>query len=342
MVKKKVAVCILNFNGHQDTIECIDSILEVEGLQNITIMVLDNGSKIDSLKALRNYFMLIDKKTSHLIADVTLEEFKQIKPMDYEIILVESDENYGFAGGNNKLIEVTLNNPYEYVLLLNNDTKLIQNTITHVQNILENTSDYDVATTNVVYYAKPDVTWNAGGRIYLGNRKYFSTNFVNSKLRSGMNIIPCTFISGCFMMIRANVLKTHGVLTEKFFFGEEDYEFALRMKANKIKMCSVLNHKVYHKVNATIKNYEDNDLTLRRALCTNLNRFVNMKFYYGANKWWLWRLLSSFYIFCSMTLRGKKHPLRTFKYLRVLNKLAIDYDVVDKKMFFRILNGEFI
>ena len=44
----KLAIILLNWNGHEDTVECIESIRENEE-QLFTIFLLDNGSKPESV-----------------------------------------------------------------------------------------------------------------------------------------------------------------------------------------------------------------------------------------------------------------------------------------------------
>jgi len=93
-VQPMVAIIILNWNGLQDTIECLQS-LRASTYRNVRIWVLDNGSREDPSLALANF---------------------------PEITLLRSAENLGFAGGNNYAAEIALAEQPDYILLLNNDT----------------------------------------------------------------------------------------------------------------------------------------------------------------------------------------------------------------------------
>ena len=90
----KIAVVLVNYNGLSDTLDCIDSLYK--STVPLKVIVIDNASKDDE-----TYFV------SQKYPDVKV--FRQ-------------EENLGFAGGNNIGIRWALDNGYEYIALLNNDT----------------------------------------------------------------------------------------------------------------------------------------------------------------------------------------------------------------------------
>lgn len=90
-----VYIIILNWNGWQDTVECVVSCLNLRH-DNCRILIVDNGSTDGSETFLRKRFP------------------------DTE--LIQTGENRGFAGGNNIGISHAMANGADYVWLLNNDT----------------------------------------------------------------------------------------------------------------------------------------------------------------------------------------------------------------------------
>lgn len=100
--KDSVLAVILNFNGWEETLVCIDSILK-QTYKNIHIMLIDNGSKDESLEQLNKYNHN-DKITFH-----------------------KEPINLGFAGGVNVGIKYAIQNSYTYVALINNDAILTDN-----------------------------------------------------------------------------------------------------------------------------------------------------------------------------------------------------------------------
>ena len=96
MKSPKVAIIILNWNGLDDTIECLDSLQDIV-YPNYEVIIVDNGSQGDDVIAIEQGY----------------GSYVQI---------IENQINLGFAGGNNVGIKYALRNDNEYILLLNNDT----------------------------------------------------------------------------------------------------------------------------------------------------------------------------------------------------------------------------
>jgi GT2 family glycosyltransferase len=92
-----VLIVVLNWNGIEDTEKCLDS-LRRQTYENFKILVVDNGSKDDSLERLRK----IEKKND-------------------TISLVVNEFNKGFAGGVNTGIKYALKQDFDAVALFNND-----------------------------------------------------------------------------------------------------------------------------------------------------------------------------------------------------------------------------
>ena len=91
----KVSIIVLNWNGRNDTLECLESVERIE-YPNFDVVVVDNGSNDDSVAAIHAKFP--------------------------EITLLETGKNLGYAGGNNVGIHHALQQNANYILLLNNDT----------------------------------------------------------------------------------------------------------------------------------------------------------------------------------------------------------------------------
>lgn len=89
-------VCIANYNGEQFLAECIDSVLEQEGVPgSVEIIVHDDDSTDSSVSLIRS-------------------RYSQVK-------LLVSDDNVGFCVSNNRMVAVARGN---FILLLNNDAIL--------------------------------------------------------------------------------------------------------------------------------------------------------------------------------------------------------------------------
>lgn len=91
-------IIVLNWNGIDDTIKSVDSLL-LQTYDNFHILVIDNGSSDNSKDTLERY----QKKHSD------------------KVEAIYNPKNFGFAGGVNTGIEWALNSDYEYIALFNSD-----------------------------------------------------------------------------------------------------------------------------------------------------------------------------------------------------------------------------
>ncbi len=91
----KVVALILNFNGLQDTISCVESLRRCEG-GAVSILVIDNAS-----------------------TDGSCETLQALRP---HVDLIRNPENLGYAGGMNVGLIHAAGAGFRYALLLNSDT----------------------------------------------------------------------------------------------------------------------------------------------------------------------------------------------------------------------------
>ncbi len=96
----EASVIILNFNGEHVIETTIDSVLSSKVKFSFEVIVVDNHSQDNSKKVLKKY-----------------QDYSNVK-------LLFLDANYGFAGGNNRGIDIARG---DYVVLLNNDCPVESN-----------------------------------------------------------------------------------------------------------------------------------------------------------------------------------------------------------------------
>lgn len=263
-------VVILNWNGAADTVRCIES-LSRQTLPGLHVVVVDNGSRDDSVARIRTW------SSDHGVA----------------VKVIENGANLGFAAGCNIGIRHALDDGADYVLLLNNDTELAPNVLEILIGFMELHRDY-AAVTGQIRYADRPVIWNCGGYLtWFGSRKYlFGEQPVEHVPQTGWRRI--SFITGCAALVRASVFRDHGLLTERFFFGEEDYDFSLRLKRAHLGVACCLDAVVHHRVGSSIDRAAP-PVALGRYYVYYLNRFIDMRDNYPRPVWWVWRWASLAY-----------------------------------------------
>src|SRR5206468_7870337 len=137
-----------------------------------------------------------------------------------------------------------------------------------------------------IRYYEPDTRiQNCGGDLtYFGSRKYkFANQNVSALPRSESS--PITFITGCALLFKHSVT---GPLSEDFFFGEEDYEFSLRLRRLGLEMACVHTAAIYHKVGTSIKR---SSKPLGAIAVHYASRLIDTRNYYSRLRWHATRLL---------------------------------------------------
>lgn len=290
-----VAIVILNWNGHEDTIACLESLYKMD-YEDFFIIIGDNGSKDDSLGIIEKWCIDNYRKISkHQIGDIQQSTVKQ-----GEIILYDLKENHGFARGNNLMIKYIRNLTPQYYFLLNNDTEVKSDFLTLLVNYADNHPQYSLLTPQIRLFFKQSHVWNCGGEINFGIRKYHYVNRPYAEIKE-KDIIKCTFVTGCAMLINDTVLNIDNELfTENFFFGEEDFELSLRLRKEGKSMICYLPSIIYHKVGRSTRKAG----SLRRSYVYYLNRFTDIRHYYSKYKFALWEFFYIPYVFLSIIREG--------------------------------------
>jgi GT2 family glycosyltransferase len=219
----KVAIIILNWNGYQDTVECLKSLQKIT-YSNSEIIVVDNGSENDDYLKLKNEFS--------------------------DLILIRSENNLGFTGGNNLGIKFALKNQADFVLLLNNDTLVEPNFIEPLLNLFDKFNDIGITAPQINYFNEPNKIWTSGGKInkLRGSGFAYSDKYDDGKSYENKNV---TFVSGCCMLIRRSVLDKVGLFDDNFFLYVEDVDLCCRTIKAGYQILVSSNSKIFHKVSSS-------------------------------------------------------------------------------------------
>lgn len=263
-----VAIMILNWNGWQDSIACLES-LSKSDYDEFFVVLGDNGSTNNSKEEISSFCNLRGIDSNWIKIGDTLPEIANRK-----VYLYDLQSNYGFAKGNNILIQLVATHKPDYYLLLNNDTEVEPGFLTELINYQSSHTCIKVLTPLIYYYSDKTRIWNAGGRLLWGIRKYHYADSTDVGAKE-KEFIPCSFVTGCALLCTQDVLlENNKLFTESFFHGEEDFDFSLRMKDKGIKMGCVTSSIIYHKVGRSSGSI-GNKIGL--TYCYYLNRFIDLR-----------------------------------------------------------------
>jgi len=266
----KVAIIVLNWNGWRDTIECLESLQRIT-YPNYQVIVVDNGSTDDSVEKIKAWargeipveskFFEYDpsRKPVQWIecnrATVEAGEFAEAQklielPSDRRLVLIQTEENLGFAGGNNVGIQYALGQGMPYIWLLNNDTITLPNTLTLLVRQSIMSPKLGIISPKICYYSNPDHIWFAGGKLRLLRAAGYNLGL--GKLNGGCysGLAPCTFITGCGMLIKCQVIESIGLLDPLYFLYGEDVDFSWRAIKDGWDLTTHLDAVIYHKVSS--------------------------------------------------------------------------------------------
>lgn len=228
-MNKKVAIIILNWNGLEDTNECLESVKKNK-FKNYKIFLIDNGSSDDSIK-----------------------KFKQIKDKKIELIL--NQNNLGFALANNLAIKRVLDLGFDYFLLLNNDTIVDKNFLLKLLDSIENDKKVGVVSPIVFNYYNKNILGetDSPGRFNLkkGGGEPWDDDL--QKMKHKKNSFSVDYTSASCWLVRSSIIKKSGYFNEKFFSYGEEVDLALRIQKEGYKFLVNPLAKIWHKGAASSK-----------------------------------------------------------------------------------------
>lgn len=195
-VNPLVYIILVNYKGFEDTVECVKSLDNIN-YDNYKIIIVENSSGDE--EKLKNSAFLNSRAT-----------------------IMYSDMNGGFSAGNNIGINKAMEESAEYVLLLNNDTVVDRELLNELVSTAQNNPKAGIITGDIYYFSQKERLWYSAGSYDRAKGKTIMVNETNS---------PCevSFVCGCLMLIRAEVIKNIGVLSDDFFLYSEDTEYGCRV-----------------------------------------------------------------------------------------------------------------
>ncbi len=211
--KYKISVIVVNYNVEFFLEQCLNSVKKA--LENVSgeVFVVDNNSIDGSVEMVRLKFP--------------------------EINLIANKDNRGFSKANNQAIEISQG---DYILLLNPDTVVEEDTFLKVISFMDNHPDAGglgvrmldgkgvflpeskrgLPTPTVAFYkifglSKLFPKSKKFGQYHLGHLNELETNEVD-------------ILSGAFMLMRKEALNKVGLLDETFFMYGEDVDLSYRIQ----------------------------------------------------------------------------------------------------------------
>ncbi len=215
----KLSIVIVNYNVKHFLEQCLYSVQEAQkecdtlfGKNSTEVFVVDNDSQ-----------------------DASCEMLKETFP---EVKLIENKKNVGFSTANNQAIKISHG---EYILLLNPDTLVAEDTFTKTINFMDKHEDAGGLGVKMID--------GKGNFLPESKRSFPSPSISFYKMFGLASIFPKSqkfgkyhltylskdethkvdVLSGAFMMMRKETLDKSGLLDENFFMYGEDIDLSYRI-----------------------------------------------------------------------------------------------------------------
>ena len=192
----KLSIITINYNGLKDTCELIDSIPFNNDLE---VIVVDNASTQDE-------------------ASIISERYPQVK-------VIRSQQNLGFAGGNNLGIKEAKGN---YILLINNDTYFKEFNIDSLINRLESSDRIGIVCPKLRF------AWGNNPIQYAGYTPLSSITVRNQAIGFGEEdhgqydtAHPTPYAHGAAMLIKREAIEKVGLMPECYFLYYEELDWSM-------------------------------------------------------------------------------------------------------------------
>ncbi|MEN6290584.1 MAG: glycosyltransferase family 2 protein [Methanobacterium sp.] len=253
-----VTIIIMNWNGWENIIECLQYLFQIN-YPNYDVIIVDNHSEDDSLSKIRQYCTELNFKSDFdhkcvELLEFTENEFKSAKNMEKgayasyvnkKLVLIKNEDNYGFAEGNNRGIQFALHmfNP-EYILLLNNDTIVDKNFLNELVNVAEH--DENVGSVQSLLLKPGGKVIDSLGHevlMWAGIDKEMNSEFKNDFYENVEIFGSCAAAA----LYRTHILKEVGFFDKDFFAVYEDLDLSWKIRLEGYKSILAVKSIVFHK-----------------------------------------------------------------------------------------------
>lgn len=202
--KPELSVITVNYNGYGDTVALIDSLRKHLADIPFETIVVDNASRTDEAEAIRRHF-----------------------PDEERLVLIRSERNLGFAGGNNLGIGAARG---DYLLLLNNDAFVEDGSLRELIAVLENDSRIGCVSPKIRFADPPRDIQFAGytplSRITLRN-SLIGFGEPDRGQYQAPHVTP--YCHGAAMMLRRETVERVGPMPEAYFLYYEELDWCVRI-----------------------------------------------------------------------------------------------------------------
>lgn len=216
-----LSVIIVNWNTREMLRQCLDSLIRnLTGL-NHEVFVVDNGSTDGS-------------------PEMVAQQFPDVH-------LIVNKENVGFSRANNQAI---LRSSGKYILLLNSDAFVQDDSIQKMCSILDDNPQIGIAGANLIYPdGSPQVSHGPLPTLMIESLRLFGLDKLLSSQREDHltgKYVETGTVEGACLLVRRKTINEIGMMDEDFFFFNEEVDLCYRAHLHGWKVVYIPDTRIVH------------------------------------------------------------------------------------------------
>lgn len=222
---KSVSIITVNFNHSHVTDAMLDSLFAKNTYAPTEIIVVDNGSTVNPVPAWK-------------------AKYPTVK-------FIRSEQNLGFAGGNNVGIKAATG---DYLFFVNNDTEFTEGLVEALVATLEQHPECGVVSPKIRYYDQPDTLQYCGftpmdyytcRNKCIGQYEKDNGQYDNLTGETG-------YIHGAAMMMTRTAMEKTGLMPENYFLYYEEMDWCEMFKRAGYTIRVNMQALIYHKESISV------------------------------------------------------------------------------------------
>jgi GT2 family glycosyltransferase len=217
-----VAVIVLNWNGTDDTLECLQSLAGLD-YPRYEIIVVDNGSQPSPRAALT--------------------------PACPTGTYIATGTNLGYAGGNNVGIRHALARGHAYVFVLNNDTVVEPDVLRQAVGVARGDPAIAAVGVKILAWERPGRVWVAYGEVTYHQSLVRLVGWDEPDDGRFDTQRDVEWVPGTAMLLSRAALETVGGFDEHFFAYHEDVDWCTRARRHGFRVVFAPQGRIVHKGN---------------------------------------------------------------------------------------------
>jgi GT2 family glycosyltransferase len=221
----KIAVIVLNWNGVQNTIACLESLGKLT-YPHFEAIIVDNGSSDGSSTTIRQRF------PQHL--------------------LIETGANLGFAEGNNIGMREAMQRGADLLFLLNNDTLVSSDILERFIETYHSHPEAGILGAKIFLFDQQNTLDHLGG---IWNQKTGTFEFIGLRQKEDgirwQKPEELDYVCGAGFIVKRAVIEAVGCLEPRFFLIWEESDLCFRARKAGFKTLTSPQAHLWHKVSAS-------------------------------------------------------------------------------------------